>query len=94
MLAVFGFLVLLALMIPIVAIVLDSPVGRALARRLEGPNQTPPQVEALVKKMELLEAEVDELSRTVDALREENQFVQKLLEASPNRPTLPPRPSP
>lgn len=94
MLAVFGFLVLLALMIPIVAIVLDSPVGRALARRLEGPNQAPPQVEALVKKMELLEAEVDELSRTVDALREENQFVQKLLEGSPNRPILPPPPSP
>lgn len=94
MLAIFGFLVLLALMIPIVAIVIDSPVGRALARRLEGPNRIPPEVDALVKRIEVLETEVDELGRTVVALREENQFVQKLLEAPPNRPILPPPKSP
>ena len=32
---------LVALMIPIVGIVIDSPIGRALARRLEGPEQPP-----------------------------------------------------
>ena len=92
MFAIFGIVVLLALMIPIAAIVIDSPVGRALARRLEGPNRVPPEIEVLVKKMDLLETEVDELGRSVETLREENQFLQKLIEESPNRPQLPPRP--
>ena len=93
MLAVIGILVLLALMIPIVAIVIDSPVGRALARRLEGPSRVPPEIESLAKKVEILETEVDELGRSVESLREENQFLQKLIEDAPKRPQLPPRSS-
>jgi hypothetical protein len=80
---------LVALMIPIVGIVIDSPIGRALARRLEGPEQAPPGLHELAKKVELLEAEVDDLNRAVKALEEENQFLQRLLE-SPSRSTLPP----
>jgi hypothetical protein len=91
MFAIFGIVVLLALMIPIAAIVIDSPVGRALARRLEGPSRMTPEMEALVKKVDLLEVELDDLGRSVEALREENQFLQKLLEDSPSRPQLPPR---
>ncbi len=94
MLTIFGIVVLLALMIPIAAIVVDSPVGRALARRLEGPSRVPPEVENLVRKMDLLEAEVDELGRAVEGLREENLFLQKLIEGAPRRPQLPPPPSP
>jgi hypothetical protein len=82
---------LVALMIPIFGIVVDSPIGRALARRLEGPEQTvPPNLVELGKKVELLEAEMDDLSRAVENLREENQFLQRLLEESPTRPSLPP----
>ena len=44
--------------------------------------------------MELLESEVDDLSRAVDALRDENQFLQRLLEESPGRSALPPKTSP
>ncbi|HEY8105134.1 MAG TPA: hypothetical protein VIE46_03445 [Gemmatimonadales bacterium] len=80
---------LVALMIPIVGIVIDSPIGRALARRLEGPEQAPPGLGELAKKVELLEAEVDDLTRAVKGLEEENQFLQRLLESSP-RATLPP----
>jgi hypothetical protein len=80
---------LVALMIPVVGIVIDSPIGRALARRLEGPEQAPPGLRELAKKVELLEAEVDDLSRAVKSLEEENQFLQRLLESSP-RSTLPP----
>ena len=80
---------LVALMIPIVGIVIDSPIGRALARRLEGPEQAPPGLRELAKKVELLEAEVDDLTRAVKGLEEENQFLQRLLE-SPPRATLPP----
>ena len=39
--------VLVALLIPIIGIVVDSPIGRALARRLEGPQETPPGVAEL-----------------------------------------------
>ena len=80
---------LVALMIPVVGIVIDSPIGRALARRLEGPEQAPPGLKELAKKVELLEAEVDDLARAVKGLEEENQFLQRLLESSP-RSTLPP----
>lgn len=84
---------LVALMIPIVGIVIDSPIGRALARRLEGPEPAPPGLRELAQKVELLEAEVDDLTRAVKGLEEENQFLQRLLE-SPQRSTPPPPPGP
>jgi hypothetical protein len=90
--AILGFIVLAALLIPVAVVLVDSPIGRALARRLEGPNATPPALADLAKKVDLLEGEVDDLSRAVDTLREENQFLQKLLEETPTRPTLPPPP--
>lgn len=94
-LALIGVIMLVALLIPIFGIVVDSPIGRAIARRMEGPEAaTPPGLSELSKKVELLETEVDDLSRAVESLREENQFLQRLLEESPGRPALPPRPSP
>lgn len=94
-LALIGVIMLVALMIPIFGIVVDSPIGRAIARRLEGNEAgTPPNVLELAKKVDLLESEVDDLSRAVDTLREENQFLQRLLEESPGRSALPPPSSP
>ena len=93
-LSLIGVVLLVALMIPLLGIVVDSPIGRAIARRLEGPVEAPPQLAELARKVELLEAEVDDLSRAVDVLREESQFLQRLLEDSTSRPTLPPRQSP
>ncbi|HLQ23449.1 MAG TPA: hypothetical protein VK132_09585 [Gemmatimonadales bacterium] len=61
-----------------------------LARRLEGPEQAAPGLRELAKKVELLEAEVDDLTRAVRGLEEESQFLQRLLESSPQRSTLPP----
>jgi hypothetical protein len=91
-LALIGMILLVALMIPIFGIVVDSPIGRAIARRLEGPETTiPPNLVELSKKVDLLEAEVDDLGRAVETLREENQFLQRLLEESPGRTALPPR---
>ncbi|TFH58618.1 MAG: hypothetical protein E4G90_10640 [Gemmatimonadales bacterium] len=88
--AIVGIL-LVALMIPIFGIVVDSPIGRAIARRLEGPDSGPaPSMINLAKKVDLLEGEVDDLHRAVDSLKEANQFLQRLLEESPNRPVLPP----
>lgn len=85
-----GLILLVALLIPIVGIVIDSPIGRAMARRLEGPEAVPQDLQDLGKKVELLELEVDDLNRAVDQLREENAFMQRLLEEPASRPTLPP----
>ena len=73
--ALIGIIMLVALMIPIFGILVDSPIGRAIARRLEGPEQTiPANLSDLARKVELLEAEVDDLTRAVESLKEENQF--------------------
>jgi hypothetical protein len=90
--SIIALLLLVALMIPIMGIVFDSPIGRALARRLEGPAREPVGVGELAKKVELLESDVDDLSRAVQELKEENQFLQRLIEDTPPR-TLPPPPS-
>jgi hypothetical protein len=84
-----ALILLVALLIPIMGIVVDSPIGRALARRLEGPQETPPGIAELAKKVDLLEAEVDDLTRSVQSLQDENAFLQRLL-ADPSRSTLPP----
>ena len=84
-------LLFFVVLVPIVAILIDSPIGRAFARRLEGPVQVaPPPVLELARKVELMEHEVDELRRSVERLHEENQFLQKLLEDGGRRSALPP----
>lgn len=85
-----ALILLVALLIPILGIVVDSPIGRAIARRLEGAEQVPVALADLARKVELLESEVDDLNRAVANLQEENQFLQRLLEDGPQRPTLPP----
>jgi len=92
--SVIALILLVALLIPIMGIVVDSPIGRALARRIEGPQEIPPALTELAKKVELLEAEVDDLTRSVQALQDENVFLQRLLEDAPQRVTLPPPQSP
>ena len=86
---VIALFLLVALLIPILGIVIDSPLGRALARRLEGPAATPPDVTALARRVDLLEAEVDDLNRSLQTLQDENAFLQRLL-TDPARSTLPP----
>jgi hypothetical protein len=92
--AVLEIVLLLVLLIPIFAVLTDSPLGRALARRVEGRNAPPPELADLSQRVELLSGEVDDLSRAVETLKEENQFLQRLLEEGGGRPPLPPRHSP
>jgi hypothetical protein len=86
--SVIALILLVALLIPIMGIVVDSPIGRALARRLEGPQAAPPGLAELAKKVDLLEAEVDDLTRSVQTLQDENVFLQRLLDSQ--RAPLPP----
>jgi hypothetical protein len=88
--SVLALLLLVALLIPIIGIMVDSPIGRALARRLEGPEQTPAGLGDLSKRIELLESEVDDLMRSVQTLQDENAFLYRLLEDPSQRVTLPP----
>jgi hypothetical protein len=90
--AFLGLVLLVALLIPIIGLVLDSPVGRALARRLEGPEQ-PAAIGDLARRVEVLETELEEMQRGLKAVEEENQFLQRLLEEQPGR-TLPPPKTP
>lgn len=87
----FGILILAVILVPIMAILMDSPIGRAVARRLEGPTEAaPPPLIELAKKVQLMESEIDDLHRAVESLQEENQFLHSLLESGPRRPALPP----
>jgi uncharacterized SAM-binding protein YcdF (DUF218 family) len=90
--SVIALFLLVALLIPILGIVVDSPIGRALARRLEGPQQTPADLTELAKRVELLEAEVDDLARNLQSVQDENAFLQRLLSDPTSRSTLPPPP--
>lgn len=71
-------ILLLVLLIPLAAVVLDSPFGRALATRLE--RSVGPADAASTRRIAQLEAEVDRLSREVSRLDEETGFLHRLLE--------------
>jgi len=78
---IFVVVLLVALMIPISAILLDSPLGRSIARRLEGQADGPgPASKALERRVEVLETDLEDLNRSIAGMREELQFVQRLLE--------------
>lgn len=88
--SVIAIVLLVALLIPIMAILFDSPIGRALARRVEGPERLPPGMDELARKVDLLESEIEDLTRIVQNLQDDNAFFQRLLEDASQRPTLPP----
>jgi hypothetical protein len=80
---------LVALMIPITAILVDSPLGRSFARRLEGGDGAEggggggsgsAAVRRLERRVEVLETDLEELNRSISGMRVELQFVQRLLE--------------
>ena len=77
MLWVIGFLVLLvALSIPILSIVLDSPALKKLVDARTG---------ELADRITSLEDEVLELNKSLIQVKEENKFMQRLLENPESR---------
>lgn len=78
----FVLIFVLVLLIPILAIILDSPVGRALAGRLERRSLTEGS-EVGSERLNFLEGEVERLASDMRRLEEEGQFLQKLLEERP-----------
>jgi len=74
----FQLIFVLVVMIPLLAIVLDSQVGRALASRLERRSHDLPS-DLTAERIAFLENELERLSSEVMRIDEEGQFVQKLL---------------
>jgi hypothetical protein len=81
---------LVALMIPLTAVILDSQVGRAIAARLErGRSELD---DGTLRRLGTLEGEVERLTREVERLDEASAFLQRLLEQKPpgDQDRLPP----
>lgn len=78
-----ALLFILVLLIPLVAVILDSQLGRALARRVEGaaPDSA---------RLSRLENEVERLAAEVERLREQAEFTTRLLEERAREQGLPP----
>ncbi|HKK92883.1 MAG TPA: hypothetical protein VJ925_05590 [Longimicrobiales bacterium] len=82
-------IVLVVLMIPLTAIVLDSRLGQAMASRLErgqGPGTLP---ELTQERISYLEGEIERLDQDVRRLEEESRFMQQLLSDRPEPRALP-----
>jgi hypothetical protein len=74
-------ILLVALMIPIAAILADSPLGRSIARRMEGRGEAADgAVQLLERRIAVLESDLEDLSRSIVGMRDELQFMQRLLE--------------
>ena len=74
---VLAVILIVALLIPVAAILVDSPLGKSVARRMEGRVDDGGNLQ---RKVETMEAEIEELNRSVTGMREELQFMQRLLE--------------
>jgi len=73
--------ILVALLIPLTAIVLDSPVVRAwIERRQGGVAVDQAGLEELTKRLGVIETDLDGVTRQLAQLQEEHQFLQRLLE--------------
>lgn len=84
-------ILVLVVLIPLLAIVLDSQVGKALAARLER-RSIGEGDGGLHDRLMYLEGEVDRLGKEMGRLEEETQFLQKLLAERPEPESLPPGP--
>ncbi len=76
MIAAFAFILALIVLIPVLAIVIDSDVGKALARRISSSESLP----GAGARLDTLESEVDYLTKEVESLRDESRFLRSLVE--------------
>jgi len=83
-------LIAFALMIPLTAIVLDSPVVRAWVERMQGGKiEEGADLKELSKKVGVLEAELETVTRQLAQIQEEHQYMQRLLEDPAHRAAAP-----
>ena len=79
--------ILVALAIPLAAVILDSPVFRAWAGRRglssDGEVHAGSEVKVLAERVESLERDLDVANHEIAQLKESHQFFQRLLEDVP-----------
>ncbi|MEO5825545.1 MAG: hypothetical protein ABIR59_06620 [Gemmatimonadales bacterium] len=91
--SIVGIVLLVALCIPIVAMLVDSPIGRMFGRRpARGPH--PPagadsEVVELQRRLELVEGDVEILQHALREVREHGEYLQEVVEQA--RRAEPPR---
>lgn len=79
---VIGVTLAMVFAIPLVALLVDSHIGRAVARRIE-PRQDDMQ---LRRDIESLNERVEQLQAGMDELREENDFLRRFLQRNDGTP--------
>ncbi len=83
-----AFMVILGMivLIPVLAIVIDSPLSEAFARRIAARDDAP----GAMARLDALEKEMQYLTQTVEGIRDETMFVRALVEGRNAEPALPP----
>jgi hypothetical protein len=80
---VLAVVLIVALLIPVAAILVDSPLGKSFARRIDGGDGAgagPRELRDVQRRVETMETEIEDLHREVAGQREALQFMQRLLE--------------
>lgn len=75
--------IFVALLIPLTAVVLDSPVVRSMMERRSGAGGDPAlpgDVKELARKVGVLEEELEALRGDIGHLQDNQEFMQRLLE--------------
>jgi len=75
MIAAFAIILGMIVLIPVLAILIDSPLSEALARRIASRDSTP----GSSARLDALEKEMEYLTQTVESLRDESTFVRSLV---------------
>lgn len=81
-----AYILLFVLIIAMTSIILDSQLGRALAKRLERPETRGAVDDG---RVDALEAEVERLAQELARLEEQGEFLQRLLAERPEPRALP-----
>ena len=89
---IWAVIVILVLLIPLLSVILDSQLGRALAARVERRSLGGAD-ELLADRIAFLEGEVERLSGEVRRLDDEGQFLQRLLTEGGEQRSLPAGPA-
>ncbi len=82
--SIVGIVLLVALCIPIVAMLVESPIGRAFGRRTERPRNPDASRDAelaeLRRRLDLVEGDIEILQHALREAREHGEYLQEVLE--------------
>ena len=87
MTAAFAIILGMIVLIPVLAILIDSPLSEALARRIASRDSEPANA-----RLDAIEKEIQYLTQAVESLRDESDFVRSLVEGR-GEAALPPGPA-